>query len=128
VLYLDASAIVKLVRTEPESAALVDVVRGEPERVASSIAWTEVVRVTRRARTSVDDAIAVLEGIDLIPADDGILRAAGQIEPTTLKTLDAIHVATALSVREDLTAFVAYDDRLISAARRLGLAVRSPGR
>ena len=127
-LYLDASAIVKLVRNEPESVALVHEVRSDPERVSSALAWTEVVRAARRSRTRVDRATVVLEGIGLVPVDDGILRAAGGLAPTTLRTLDAIHLATALSIGEDLTALVAYDDRLISAARRHGLTVRSPGR
>jgi len=128
VLYLDASAIVKLVRREPESSALVDEVLRDPERVSSALAWAEVVRAARRTRTNVDRAITVLEGIGLVPVDDGILRSAGELAPTTLRTLDAIHLATALSLRDDLTAVVAYDDRLIAAARRHGLFVRSPGR
>ena len=127
-LYLDASAIVKLVRREPETPALVEEVLGDPERVSSALAWTEVVRASRRARSSVARASAVLEGIGLVPVDDGILRGAGELEPTTLRTLNAIHLATALSLRDDLAAILAYDDRLIAAARRHGLPVRSPGR
>ena len=60
--------------------------------------------------------------------DDGILRGAGALAPASLRSLDAIHLATAISLGEDLTAVVAYDDRLIAAARRNGLSVRSPGR
>ncbi len=127
-LYLDASAIVKLVRREPETSALIEEVQGDPDLVSSALAWTEVVRATRRARTSVDRARSVLEGIGMVPVDDGILRGASELTPTSLRTLDAIHVATALSLRDDLAAVVAYDERLIAAARRHGLLARSPGR
>ena len=127
-LYLDSSAIVKLVRREPESPALVEEVLGDPERASSALAWTEVIRAARRSRTNVDRASAVLEGIGLIPVDDGILRGAAELAPASLRSLDAIHLATAISLGDDLTAVVAYDDRLIAAARRNGLSVRSPGR
>lgn len=126
-LYLDASAIVKLVRPEPETDALVEEVRRDPEVVSSALARTEVVRAARRARMSPARAVAVLEGIAMVPVDDGILRGAADLAPATLGTVDAIHVATALSLREDLDAVVAYDDRLIAATRRQGLTVRSPG-
>ncbi|MGH2596908.1 MAG: type II toxin-antitoxin system VapC family toxin [Actinomycetota bacterium] len=127
-LYLDASAIVKLVRREPETSALMVEIEADPERVSSALAWTEVVRAARRARAGADRAQAVLEGIGLVPVDDGILRGAGELTPTTPRILDAIHLATALSLRDDLTAVLAYDDRLIAAARRHGLRVCSPGR
>ncbi|MGH2595893.1 MAG: type II toxin-antitoxin system VapC family toxin [Actinomycetota bacterium] len=125
---MDASAIVKLVRREPETSALMMEIEADPEHVSSALAWTEVVRASRRARVSPDRAQAVLEGIGLVPVDDGILRGAGELSPTTLGTLDAIHLATALSLRGDLAAVLAYDDRLIAAARRQSLLVRSPGR
>lgn len=126
--YLDASAIVKLVRREPETAALAEEVLADPECVSSAIAWTEVVRAARRAGTSMDRATAVLGGIGLVPVDDGIIRGAGELAPATLRSLDAIHLATALSLRDDLAAVLAYGARLIAAARRLDLPVRSPGR
>jgi predicted nucleic acid-binding protein len=127
VLYLDASAIVKLVRREPETEALVEEVRRDPQVVSSALAWTEVVRAARRARTSAARAIAVLEGIAMVPIDDGILRGAAELAPTTLRTLDAIHLATALSLLGDLDAVIAYDDRLLAATRRKGLEAFSPG-
>jgi predicted nucleic acid-binding protein len=127
VLYLDASAIVKLVRWEPETAALVEDVRRDPEVVSSALAWTEVIRAARRARRGAARAVAVLEGIAMVPIDDGILRGAAELAPTTLRTLDAIHLATASSLREDLDAVIAYDHRLLAATRRQGLEARSPG-
>lgn len=127
VLYLDASAIVKLIRRERETDALVVQVRADPELVACAIVWTEVVRASRIARASLARATAILEGIGLVPIDDGILRGAAELVPASLRTLDALHVATALSLREDLDAVIAYDRRLLAAAKGQGLEVRSPG-
>ncbi len=126
-LYLDSSAIVKLVAREPETPALVETVRADPAVVSSALAWTEVVRVVRRARGPVDRARAVLEGIALAPIDDAILRGAGDLTPAGLRTLDAIHLATALTLAEDLTTLVTYDERLAEAAAGAGLAVAAPG-
>jgi predicted nucleic acid-binding protein len=126
-LYLDSSAIVKLVAREPETPALVEAVRADPAVVSSALAWTEVVRAVRRARGRVDRARAVLEGIALAPIDDAILRGAGDLAPARLRTLDAIHLATALTLAEDLTTLVTYDERLAEAAARAGIAVAAPG-
>lgn len=127
-LYLDSSAIVKLVRREPESPALVEDVRRDPEVVSSALAWTEVLRAVRRVGARVERATRILEGIALLPIDDGIVRDAAELVPTALRTLDAIHLATALSLRDDLASLVTYDDRMAEAAVTAGLGVRSPGR
>jgi uncharacterized protein with PIN domain len=70
-LYLDSSAIVKLVAREPETPELVEAVRADPAVVSSALAWTEVIRAVRRARGLVARAREVLEGIALVPIDDG---------------------------------------------------------
>lgn len=62
-----------------------------------------------------------------MPIDDGIIRSAAALAPVTLRTLDAIHVATALSLGDDLSGLVTYDDRLASAAGEVGIGVISPG-
>jgi predicted nucleic acid-binding protein len=76
------------------------------------------------------DALAtVREGlrrIDLVTIDDRILDAAGTLEPRVLRTLDAIHLATAIAVGDDLETILTYDDRMVEAARLLGLATSSP--
>jgi predicted nucleic acid-binding protein len=64
--------------------------------------------------------------IALLPIDDEVLAPASAIEPPELRSLDALHLATALSIRDDLGAFVAYDQRLAEAAERHGLAVLQP--
>jgi predicted nucleic acid-binding protein len=127
VLYLDSSAVVKLVSREPETADLVAAVRADPSLISSALAWTEVLRATQRARGETDRAERVIGGIALVPIDEGILRAAASLPPATLRTLDAIHLATALSLGDDVTHVVTYDDPLASAAARAGLDVIAPG-
>lgn len=126
-LYLDSSAIVKLVAREVGTAELVQTVRADPEVVSSALAWTEVVRAVRRSGGRPARAEAVLERIAVVPIDDGIIRSASRLLPTALRTLDAIHLATALSLEADLAALVTYDERLAGAARGAGLEVRAPG-
>ena len=126
-LYLDSSAIVKLVVREPGTVELVEEVRADPEIVSSALAWTEVVRAVLRSGGRPARAEAVLERMSLVPIDDGIIRSAGRLSPTVLRTLDAIHLATALSLKSDIAALVTYDTRLTAAAADTGLAVRAPG-
>ena len=127
-LYLDSSAFVKLVVTETESATLRTylAIRGS-RRVSSALLRTESLRAVRHLGP---DALAtVREGlrrVDLIGMDDRILDAAGTLAPQVLRTLDAIHLATALAVGDDLEAIVTYDERMIEAARLLGLPTATP--
>jgi len=129
ILYLDSSAIVKLVAAEPESAALVDLLKTGGPAVASALAKVEVQRAVSRLPSSeamTQRAKEVLDRIALIKVDDGILQQAADLEPAELRSLDALHLATALSVQEHLEAFVVYDRRLAEAAVGLGLTVGSP--
>jgi len=128
-LYLDSSAIVKLIAVEPESAALVEWLRTGGPAIASAIAKVEVQRAVNRLPTSqtmFERATDVLDRIALIKIDDAILHQAALLRPAELRSLDAVHLATALSVREHLGAFVVYDRRLAEAAEVLGLTVASP--
>ena len=127
-LYLDSSAFVKLVVEEPETAALRGFLAGRAgRRVSSVLLRTESLRAVRHLGA---DALAtVREGlrrVDLVAIDDRILEAAGTLEPRVLRTLDAIHLATALAVGDDLDAIVTYDDRMAEAARFLGLSTATP--
>ena len=126
-LYLDSSAIVKLVAREPETPDLVEVLRADPAVISSALAWTEVIRAVRRVRGRIARATEVLEGIALVPIDEGILRAAADLAPVGLRTLDAIHVATALSLGDDIASLVAYDRHLAEAAVAAGIRVIAPG-
>jgi uncharacterized protein len=128
-VYLDSSALVKLVVAEPESSVLADFLRGWSERVSSAVALTEVPRTLRRAGFGVSErrrAREVMARIALVDVDRRILVAAEALDPPELRTLDAIHLATALAVREDLAAIVTYDRRLAAAAQRAHLEVSAP--
>jgi predicted nucleic acid-binding protein len=127
-LYLDASAFVKLVVAEPETPALVAALDPDARLVASDILEVEVLRAVRRA-TGEDGVAAAktqLEGVRLLPLTEEIRQRAGELEPTTLRTLDAIHIAAALDLGERLACMYAYDARLILAAEEAGIDVRSP--
>jgi predicted nucleic acid-binding protein len=128
-LYLDSSALVKLVVREAESDALRAFVAARAAAVTSAVAVTEVGRAVRRLsprRGLADRARLVLDGVALLAVDLEILDRAAALAPAELRTLDAIHVASALSLRPDLLAFVTYDDRQRAAARRAGLPVAAP--
>jgi len=128
-VYLDSSALVKLVVTEPESSALAAFLKGRSERVSSAMALTEVPRALRRAGFGASArrrAREVMARVALVEVDRRILAAAAALDPAALRTLDAIHLATALAVREDLAAIVTYDRRLAAAAERAHLEVNVP--
>ena len=125
-IYLDSSAIVKLVMVEQESVALEEYVSGTA-MVSSSLAATEVRRTVRRwAPDQLVVAETILGLIPLIAVGAEVLRIAESLEPTSLRTLDAILLASALLVRSQLDGFVAYDARLLEAARSAGLVTASP--
>lgn len=127
--YLDSSALVKLVVREEGTDALRAWLSSRPGAVSSSIAVTEVRRAVGRvsARRSLSDrARLVLDGVALLAVDVSVLETAAGLKPPELRTLDAIHVASALSLGADLLAFVTYDDRQGVAARRAGLPVVKP--
>ena len=129
VVYLDSSALVKLVVAEPESRALVAFLRGRSERVSSAVALAEVPRALRRAGFGASErrrSREVMARLALVDVDRRILAAAAALDPPGLRTLDAIHLATALAVREDLEALVTYDRRLAAAAERVHLEVSAP--
>jgi predicted nucleic acid-binding protein len=127
-LYFDSSAFVKLAVKEAESAALRTFLRDTAgRRVSSALLRTEAIRAVRLVGP---DALAkVREGlrlIDLVAIDDRILDAAGALDPRVLRTLAAIHLATAMSVGDDLDAVVTYDERMAEGARSVGLPVIAP--
>ncbi len=127
-LYLDSSALVKLVVDERESAALAADL-GESPLAGSALSRTEVVRAVARADPRrVEAAVAVVASLALIDISGAVLHAAARLAPRSLRSLDAIHLASALELEDDLTAFVAYDERLLDAASALGMPVSSPGR
>lgn len=126
--YLDTSALAKLARAESESAALLDWVRrSDTAMVSSDLARTELMRALRRSDPS---AVAVgrrvLESVDLIALSPRILDEAGRLDPVALRSLDAIHLASALTLGDDLQSIVTYDVRLADAARAVGIPALAP--
>ena len=128
-IYIDTSALVKLLFDEPESTALTNWLSSKTDvpKVSSDLSTVELFRTCRRINESIiDDARRLLDGIDLVPIDHVVVEQAATMVPLELRSLDAIQLASALSLKEDLTDFVAYDARLCSAATRAGLLVISP--
>lgn len=128
-VYLDTSALVKLVVSEADSAALRRFIsRVDPQSlVTSALTRAELLRAAlRRNAASVQKARDVLEGVATITITEALLDSAGLIEPSGLRTLDAIHLVTAIELGTDLRQFVAYDARLLAAAREAGLPTLAP--
>lgn len=127
IAYLDSSAIVKLVVHEDLSVPLRTYMRRRGPLASSAIARAEVLRAVRRwGESGVRSAEAVLTRIDLLRVNDRILDAAGALGPADLRTLDAIHLASAADLGDLLAAFITYDDRLGAAARAMGWRVVAP--
>ena len=125
--YLDASAIVKLVVAEPESAALRRYLRRRRTRVSSALAKAEVARaLLPLGEPALRRGQEVLARLELIRVSDRILAAAGLLLPAELRTLDAIHLATAQHLGSDLARLVTYDERLTAAAAATGCPVAAP--
>lgn len=126
-LYLDSSALVKLVVEEPESQALREFLPGHPIRVSSALARVEVVRAVRdHGPEALRRARQVLTTLRLLRLDDQLLDEAAGLDPVVLRSLDAIHLASARALGEDLDSVATYDTRMNEAARALGLPVSSP--
>ena len=128
-IYLDSAAVVKLVHAEPESQALRDWLdeRAETAWVSSVLVEIESFRaLARHAPQAVVRLHPVLDQIDLIDFSPRMRILAQTVQPVTVRSLDAIHLGTALAIRPDLTSFVTYDKRLLDAAAASGLRVDSP--
>lgn len=133
-LYLDSSAIVKLIVEEEHSNALVQTVAGRG-LVSSELALAEVPRAIQRVtvgrRAEPQRALRlgvekVLSAMALVPLDRRLLVHAGSFNVATLRTLDAIHIASALAVMEDIEAFISYDQRQVDFVEHAGLPVIQP--
>lgn len=127
VSYIDSSAIVKLIVKEQESAALRRYLRGRRPLVSSALARTEVKRaVLQLGATALRRADDVLSRIELIRLSNAVLNSAGLMKRDELRSLDAIHLATAALFAATLSGLVTYDARMASAARARGWTVASP--
>ena len=133
-IYIDASAAVKLVRLETHSEELSLWIRGQvsPEFVSSVIIEVELPRATRHsAPTDLGRAGEVLDGIGVVTLSPAIVTRAAGFDERDLRSLDAIHLATAEHVantaKSEFLGFLGYDSRLLEAARSIGLPVLAPG-
>jgi predicted nucleic acid-binding protein len=128
-IYLDSSALVKLVLTEAESPALTSWLaeRADLPMVSSVVHRAEVPRAVWRADPSaLPRSYRQMKGVERVELSTRVLDTAATLAPPGLRSVDAIHLASALALRGDLTAFVAYDQRLLAAAGDLGLPTVSP--
>jgi predicted nucleic acid-binding protein len=128
-IYLDSAAVVKLVHAESESQALRDWLdeRADTSWTSSVLVEIETFRtLARHAPDAITRLHPVLDLMDMIEIDASIRILAQTVKPATVRSLDAIHLATALRIRSQLTSFVTYDKRLADAAHVAGLAVDMP--
>jgi predicted nucleic acid-binding protein len=129
ILSLDASAIVKVIAPENESTALVRVLETRTEQATSAVSLAEVPRALRRIRATaamMRRAERALGQLSLVRVDRDILEIAGEVRRPDLRTLDAVHLASALSLGADLEGLVTYDRRLSTAAQGAGVRVLAP--
>lgn len=125
--YLDSSALVKLAVEEPESGVLRRYLRRRRPLVSSALARTEVLRaLLLEGDEGAARGRAVLSRVELIRLNDRVLNAAGVLLPPDVRSLDAIHLATAGRLGPDLAQIVTYDDRMLDTAKLLGLRAASP--
>lgn len=125
--YLDSSAIVKLAIREPESSALRRHLSRRQPLVSSALARTEVARaLLPSGPAALARGEQVLRRIQLLRVNDRVLNEAGRLEPPELRSLDAIHLASARQLGASVRQIVTYDDRMADAARTLGWTVVAP--
>lgn len=126
---MDTSALVKLIFDEPESDALAAWLSEHMEtpKVTSEISAIELIRVCRRLDAdAVAEARQLLAGLDLVPLGQEVLDRAGWADPVGLRTLDAIHLASAFTLSDGITGFVVYDTKLADAADAAGFEIVAP--
>lgn len=126
--YIDTSALVKLVVSEPETPSLRAWLAEKPrEPVACDLARSELVRAVRRtAPERLLRAREVLDGLTLTELTTKIFEDAGRLDPRIMRTLDAVHLAAALDLGDDLAGLVTYDERMADGARANGIEVEAP--
>lgn len=126
-LYLDTSALARILLEEPGAAEVRGALEGFERRVASRLLRVELLRVAGR-RSAYGRAELLLLGVSLQPLDDEVLTLVETVGPSTVATLDAIHLATAVRLARDgnLDALMTYDERLADGARQHGIKVLGP--
>lgn len=126
-VYLDSSALVKLVVAEAESEALFGYLRDRPVRASCALARVEVIRAVRpHGEPATRRARQLLGRISLLRLDDVLLDAAAALDGVTLRSVDAMHLAAAQALGSALVEIITYDQRMAGAARSMGLTVSAP--
>jgi predicted nucleic acid-binding protein len=131
VWYLDSSAIVKFAVAERESEPLLrwrDELGPEGVLVTCELALAEVLRAVARVDGDIDVALAHVDALHQIVVDRDLLIAASRLQPSGMRTLDAIHLSAAAALGEELIGIVTYDDRMTAAASQLDVRTLAPGR
>lgn len=129
-IYLDTSALAKLIVVEDESAALAGWLDNRPDELlaTSVLGRVELLRAARRrGPEAVARALSLLAELALVPVAAEVLDGAWILDPPSVRSLDAVHLASASSLGPELTALVAYDERLLTGARALGMVAVAPG-
>ena len=132
-IYMDTSALTKLLISEPETPELRTWLTAQIDQgdsaATSALGRVELMRTVARYGNSghSDRARYLLDGLDILPLTEPVMTLAESIGPATLRSLDAIHLAAAAYFKQQLTTFVTYDHRLLEGCRNIGLTTASPG-
>jgi len=132
-IYMDTSALTKLLIAEPETPELRNWLTSQIDQgdsaATSALGRVELMRTVARYGdiSQADRARYLLDGLDILPLTEPMMSLAESIGPATLRSLDAIHLAAAAYFGQELTAFVTYDHRLLNGCRDIGLTTASPG-
>ena len=132
-IYMDTSALTKLLIAEPETPELRNWITSQIDQgdsaATSALGRVELMRTVARYGdiSQADRARYLLDGLDILPLTEPMMSLAESIGPATLRSLDAIHLAAAAYFDQELTAFVTYDHRLLNGCRDIGLTTASPG-
>lgn len=132
-IYMDTSALTKLLIAEPETPELRNWLTSQIDQgdsaATSALGRVELMRTVARYGdiSQADRARYLLDGLDILPLTEPMMSLAESVGPATLRSLDAIHLAAAAYFDQELTAFVTYDHRLLNGCRDIGLTTASPG-
>jgi predicted nucleic acid-binding protein len=124
--YLDTSAFLKLIVSEPESQAMREWMASSGPCWSSQLLRSEAMRAARRLGVDITVVHQALEVVSLVTPAPSTFLVGGSLEPPQLRTLDALHLAAALELGDDLDALVTYDTQMIEGARAAGIAVLTP--
>lgn len=126
-IYVDTSALLKLVRPEEGSAGVVALLKDRTDLVSSSLLAVEARRgAIRNDPTTLPRVDLLLAEFELVGISDTVIESASRLPDPMLRSLDAIHLATALLIRDDIDTLLSYDDRLLTAATSHGLPTAAP--